>query len=379
MASATLAMSISPASDAALTILLQQLEMHAGPVGTPTASRISSYELTIAALAAVFHVPRLSGRLQLGKPDQHNARARADTMAGNAKKPRVYVGTGATRRTPNRGSREQWRVCVRPLHEANGSFFGPIGKRPVGNCRNSCYKCCRFSHALGQVFRSPDVLAQLTENVAAVLDVSGTGVSILDEQNQLRFVTASSDALIVAEEQQEQLQQGPCIDASQLSGCSCGGVMPTSSGRRVPPGCSGPASVSSVVTDPAGVEDRCLGSLNIYDERARQWTEADVRIGTVVLADMAVGYVINASQLEQAEERRSRCRRRSRTGSSSSRRRASWRTRTASRSTRRSPSYVATLATSRSTCASAAAAVVQSGLQIHAVDPDGVSALFLSR
>ena len=49
-----------------------------------------------------------------------------------------------------------------------------------------------------------------------MLDVSGAGVSILDEENQLRFVTASSDALIAAEEQQEQLQQGPCIDAAQL-------------------------------------------------------------------------------------------------------------------------------------------------------------------
>ena len=46
-----------------------------------------------------------------------------------------------------------------------------------------------------------------------------------------------------------------------------------------------------------------MGSLNIYDERIRHWSEGDVRAARV-LADMAVGYVINASQLEQAERTR---------------------------------------------------------------------------
>ena len=46
-----------------------------------------------------------------------------------------------------------------------------------------------------------------------------------------------------------------------------------------------------------------MGSLNIYDERTRNWSDGDVRAARV-LADMAVGYVINASQLEQAERTR---------------------------------------------------------------------------
>ena len=57
------------------------------------------------------------------------------------------------------------------------------------------------------------MLNQLTDHITEVLDVSGAGVSLLDETNQLRFVTASSAMLIEAEQTQERLQQGPCVDA----------------------------------------------------------------------------------------------------------------------------------------------------------------------
>jgi GAF domain-containing protein len=160
-----------------------------------------------------------------------------------------------------------------------------------------------FARTLSGRYSIADVLAQLTENVTAVLDVTGAGVSILDEENQLRFVTASSDALIAAEEQQEHLQQGPCIDAAQLGDV----VMSTNLGEEVRwPGLLPvlrSAPFRAVVAIPLVSEDRSLGSLNIYDERIRHWSEGDVRAARV-LADMTVGYVINASQLEQAERTR---------------------------------------------------------------------------
>jgi GAF domain-containing protein len=160
-----------------------------------------------------------------------------------------------------------------------------------------------FARTLSGRYSIADVLAQLTENVTAVLDVSGAGVSILDEEHRLRFVTASSEALIAAEEQQEQLQQGPCIDASQLGDA----VTSTDLDQEVRwPGLLPvlrSAPFRSVLAIPLVSEDRCLGSLNIYDERTRKWSEGDVRAARI-LADMAVGYVINASQLEQAERTR---------------------------------------------------------------------------
>ena len=160
-----------------------------------------------------------------------------------------------------------------------------------------------FARTLSGRYSIADVLAQLTEIVTAVLDVTGAGVSILDEENRLRFVTASSDALIAAEERQEHLQQGPCIDAAQLGDV----VMSTDLGDEVRwPGLLPvlrSAPFRSVVAIPLVSEDRSLGSLNIYDGRTRHWSEGDVRAARV-LADMAVGYVINASQLEQAERTR---------------------------------------------------------------------------
>ena len=94
--------------------------------------------------------------------------------------------------------------------------FGPIGKRPVANPELLLQVLSDLAWTLsGRYSIGGDALAELTENVTAVLDVTGAGVSILDEENQLRFVTAvRRDALLAAEEQQEHLQQGPCIDAA---------------------------------------------------------------------------------------------------------------------------------------------------------------------
>ena len=170
-----------------------------------------------------------------------------------------------------------------------------------------------FARTLSGSTRS-QTCSQLTENVTAVLDVTGAGVSILDEKTSSGSSPRRPDALIAAEEQQEHLQQGPCIDAAQLGDV----VMSTDLGEEVRwPGLLPvlrAAPFRSVVAIPLVSEDRSLGSLNIYDERTRHWSEGDVRAARV-LADMAVGYVINASQLEQAERTREQLPGRSRAGS----------------------------------------------------------------
>jgi len=53
-----------------------------------------------------------------------------------------------------------------------------------------------FAHTLTQRYAIADVLTQLTEQIPQVLDITGAGVSVADEDRTLRFVTASNDALM---------------------------------------------------------------------------------------------------------------------------------------------------------------------------------------
>ena len=160
-----------------------------------------------------------------------------------------------------------------------------------------------FARTLSGRYAIADVLNQLTDHITVVLDVTGAGVSLLDENNQLRFVTASSGLLIDAEETQERLQQGPCVDAVITGDI----VRSADLNREARWPELRPVLTASSFRAAAGIplrsEDRPLGSLNLYDSKRRDWSDDDMRAATI-LADMAVGYVINASQLEQAERTR---------------------------------------------------------------------------
>ena len=160
-----------------------------------------------------------------------------------------------------------------------------------------------FARTLAGRYTIADVLTQLTDHIAEVLDVSGAGVSLLDESNRLRFVTASSALLTEAEQTQERLQQGPCVDAVQTGEIIKSVDLERES--RWPD--LRPVLLAAPFRSAAGIplqsEDRRLGSLNLYDAARRDWSDDDLRTATV-LADMAVGYLVHASQLEQAERTR---------------------------------------------------------------------------
>src|SRR4051812_19899300 len=70
----------------------------------------------------------------------------------------------------------------------------------------------RFAAALTSGYGIGDVLHDLTEEMAEVLNLAGAGVTLVDDGQQ-RFVTAAVDAIASLERVQENWQKGPCIDA----------------------------------------------------------------------------------------------------------------------------------------------------------------------
>src|SRR3954470_16988134 len=57
-----------------------------------------------------------------------------------------------------------------------------------------------------------DVLHNLTEEMSEALDLTGAGVTLVNDGRQ-RFVTAAIEAIADLERVQEDFQKGPCIDA----------------------------------------------------------------------------------------------------------------------------------------------------------------------
>src|SRR3954447_20299624 len=70
----------------------------------------------------------------------------------------------------------------------------------------------RFAATLTGGYGIGDVLHNLTEEMAEVLNLTGAGVTLVHDGQQ-RFVTAAVEAIATLERVQEKRQRGPCIDA----------------------------------------------------------------------------------------------------------------------------------------------------------------------
>jgi len=159
----------------------------------------------------------------------------------------------------------------------------------------------RFAVVLPARYDLEDSLTELTESVTAVLDLSGSGVTMAEE-GRLRFVTAVGQASKELERNQEKWQAGPCRDAFET-----GEVVRVTDVREEStrwPEFSQTAyrlNVAGVAGIPMRLADQIIGALNLYSPEPRSWSDADIAVARV-LADVATSYVVNASKLRQQEQ-----------------------------------------------------------------------------
>lgn len=159
----------------------------------------------------------------------------------------------------------------------------------------------RFARELPSRYDVDVALAELTETVTAVLELSGSGVS-LAEQGRLRFVTAVSSDSVDLEQLQEELQMGPCRDAYET-----GVVVSVYDVRRESarwPEFSAEAArlgVAGMAGVPMRLAGKPVGALNLYVHEPRIWPAQDIAVAEV-LADVFTAYIINGSKLRQQEE-----------------------------------------------------------------------------
>src|SRR4051812_18286938 len=129
-----------------------------------------------------------------------------------------------------------------------------------------------YARAMSMPHDLADMLHLLTDDVMTVLGVAGGGIAVTDETDTLRYATASSEAVTDIEKVQEEHQVGPCVEAYRtqqpvtVTDVASRSDWPEFRSTAARHGFVGVAGI------PISLGAERLGSLNIYDRRARTWT-----------------------------------------------------------------------------------------------------------
>jgi GAF domain-containing protein len=147
------------------------------------------------------------------------------------------------------------------------------------------------------------MLVALNERLVPILEIDGAGVSVTDDNGNLRFVTATSDDLVVVERAQEAAQEGPCADT--LRSCSPTSANDLTTDERWPTyrPVALEAGFHAAAAVPLRSQEACIGSLDLYSAPTRIWNDDDIRIAAL-FSDMAASYLVNASDLARSERTR---------------------------------------------------------------------------
>lgn len=158
-----------------------------------------------------------------------------------------------------------------------------------------------FTHTLLTPYDTQTLLEELTERVGAVFDLAGSGV-MLAVEGHLTLASAVPAAVADLERVQEDEESGPVWDAfrtgspvtvADLGAHEHGWGRVREEAERL--------GLRSVAALPMRLGDWSVGTLSLYAGEPREWPEEDVAAATA-LADMATGYLVNASKLRQQEQ-----------------------------------------------------------------------------
>ena len=158
-----------------------------------------------------------------------------------------------------------------------------------------------FTRSLVRPYDADTMLGELAARVTEVLGLAGSGVT-LARDGELRFVTAVPDAFAGLERRQEESQRGPCVAAYRSGQLVAVPDVRTDADRWPELAVAAEdLGVGAVAGIPMRLHEQTFGALNLYAAGAREWPEDDLA-AAVVLADMATGYLINASKHHQQEQ-----------------------------------------------------------------------------
>ncbi|MBW3601273.1 MAG: GAF and ANTAR domain-containing protein [Actinobacteria bacterium] len=154
-----------------------------------------------------------------------------------------------------------------------------------------------FARSLIDGYQVTDILYQLCDRSLDILPVTGAGVMLADDEDKLRFVSASDETIREIERAQIALDEGPCLTAYRT-------------GERVlaPDLVHTPwpdfaaaalrAGMKAVQSFPMRVRGTRVGAINFYQFERGSLNASEVMAGQL-LADVATAYLVNGRERDE--------------------------------------------------------------------------------
>jgi len=150
-----------------------------------------------------------------------------------------------------------------------------------------------FAYTLGTDFSIQKILDHLVLRIVDILPVTGAGVMLMEEDQELHFVAASNEVVLRIEGLQNELREGPCLEAYRsgqavaVTDLRYDTRFPNFSPRALADG------LAAVFTFPMRLDAARLGAVDLYRDVPGALSEPDLRAAQV-LADVAAAYLFNA-------------------------------------------------------------------------------------
>jgi transcriptional regulator with GAF, ATPase, and Fis domain len=125
-----------------------------------------------------------------------------------------------------------------------------------------------------------DLLTELTERCAQLLDIESAGLLLADPRRQLHLMAATSDRTEELELFQLQADEGPCLDCfTSGKPVSTADLQAAADRWRQFVGAAIEAGFASVHAVPMRAPGTILGALGLFGTRVGELTEADLLVG----------------------------------------------------------------------------------------------------
>lgn len=158
-----------------------------------------------------------------------------------------------------------------------------------------------FTRTVLNPFDLDALLQQVTEKASSTLRARGTGIMLEGDDGELGFAAASNDLVREVELAQDRTGTGPCVEAFTTNEIVvvedlCTDTRWDDYGERATQ-----LGLRSVVGVPLNAWGQTIGVLNVYRGEPAAWSQMDLE-ACELLAAMAAGYILNASQMQAQHE-----------------------------------------------------------------------------
>ncbi|HEU0104232.1 MAG TPA: GGDEF domain-containing protein [Mycobacteriales bacterium] len=150
-----------------------------------------------------------------------------------------------------------------------------------------------FAHTLGTDFSVQRILDHLVQRIVDILPVTGAGVMLARDGEEMHFVAASDDVITSIEGLQNELHEGPCWEAYLTGEAVCVENLSTDTDfPRFSPRAR-EQGLAAMFTFPMRLDAARLGAVDLYRDVPGPLGEWDLQAAQV-LADVAAAYLYNA-------------------------------------------------------------------------------------